>query len=76
MHRARDLSAAGYRIYVEFERWRVNCPVCRAVRVEKLDWLAYNPRYTQRFAMHVGGLCREMTNKAVADTFGLEFLSL
>jgi transposase len=37
------------------------------VRVEKLDWLADNPRYTQRYAMHVGSLCREMTNKAVAE---------
>jgi len=35
--------------------------------VEQLDWLAENPRYTQRFAMHVGALCREMTNKAVAE---------
>jgi transposase len=25
------------------------------------------PRFTQRFAMHVGALCREMTNKAVAE---------
>jgi len=37
------------------------------VFVERLDWLAKNPRYTQRFAMHVGKLCREMTNKAVAE---------
>ena len=42
------------------------CPRCRAVFVERLDWLAKNPRYTERFAMHVGGLCREMTNSAVA----------
>ena len=35
--------------------------------VERLDWLAQNPRYTERFAMHVGALCRDMTNKAVAD---------
>lgn len=35
--------------------------------VERLDWLARNPRFTQRFAMHVGALCREMTNKAVAE---------
>lgn len=34
--------------------------------VERLDWLAKNPRFTQRFAMHVGALCREMTNSAVA----------
>jgi transposase len=38
------------------------------VFVEQLDWLARNPRYTQRFALHVGKLCREMTNKAVAET--------
>jgi hypothetical protein len=42
----------GWRIYLEFERWRVNCPGC-GVHVERLDWLANNPRYTQRFAMHV-----------------------
>ena len=35
--------------------------------MERLDWLAENPRYTHRFAMHVGALCREMTNSAVAE---------
>ncbi len=35
--------------------------------VERLDWLAKNPRFTQRFARHVGALCREMTNTAVAQ---------
>ena len=35
--------------------------------VEQLDFLAENPRYTQRFALHVGSPCRDMTNKAVAD---------
>lgn len=35
--------------------------------VERLDWLAKNPRYTKRFALHVGKLCREMTNKAVGE---------
>jgi transposase len=58
---------AGWRIYVEFERWRVDCPRCGGVYVERLDWLAKNPRFTQQFAMHVGALCREMTNKAVAE---------
>ena len=32
-----------------------------------MDWLAKNPRYTHRYAMHVGALCREMTNKTVAE---------
>ena len=60
--RARDLSAGGFRLYVQFERWRVHCPRCRGVYVARLDWLAKNPR----FAMHVGALCHEMTNTAVA----------
>lgn len=29
---ARDLSVVGRRIYIEFERWRVNCPQCRSER--------------------------------------------
>jgi transposase len=63
----RDLSVAGWRLYLEFERWRVHCPGCGGVHVEHLDWLAENPRYTQRYAMHVGKLCRDMPNKAVAE---------
>jgi len=51
---------------VEFERWWVQCPGCHGLHVERLDWLAKNPRYTERFALHVGNLCRSMTNKAVA----------
>lgn len=58
---------AGFRVFVEFERWRVHCPRCHNVFVERLDWLAENPRYTQRFAMHIGALCREMTVSAVAQ---------
>lgn len=60
------MSAIGWRIYLRFERWRVYCPRCRAVFVERMDWLAKNPRYTARYALHVGALCREMTNQAVA----------
>ena len=37
------------------------------MHVEHLDWLAKNPRYTQRFAIPVGKLCRDMPNKAVAE---------
>jgi transposase len=37
------------------------------VHVERLDWLAKNPCYTERFALHVGNLRRSMTYKAVAE---------
>jgi transposase len=64
--RARDLGAAGFRIELKFERVRVSCPRC-GVRVEALDWLARNPRYTARYALHVSALCRKMTIKDVAQ---------
>jgi transposase len=54
-------------MYIDFERWRVYCLRCRSVFVERLDWLAANPRYTKRFALHVGELCREMTVATVAQ---------
>jgi transposase len=63
--RARDVSAAGWRIELEFERVRVNCDRC-GIRVERLDWLANNPRYTAQYALHVGALCRTMTVRDVA----------
>jgi len=58
---------AGWVVYLEFERWRVRCSGCGGVHVERLDWLAQNPRYTERFALHVGRLCTSMSNKAVAE---------
>lgn len=69
--RVRDTDAAGWRIYVAFEQRRVACSRCQEVKVERLDWLAQNPRYTQRFAHQVGTLCRDMSNKAVAQMLHL-----
>lgn len=39
--------------------------------METLDWLSDNSRYTKQFANYVGKLCRDMTNKAVADMLRL-----
>jgi transposase len=69
--RVRDTGAAGWRIYLAFEQRRVACAHCQGVKVERLDWLARNPRYTQRFAHQVGTLCRDMSNKAVAELLHL-----
>ena len=66
MSRTRDLAAGGFRIELEFERVRISCPDC-GVRMEYLDWLARNPRYTARYARRVGALCRKMTVKDVAE---------
>ncbi|PPU98377.1 hypothetical protein XhyaCFBP1156_06535 [Xanthomonas hyacinthi] len=34
---------AGWCLHVEFERWRVQCPGCGGVHVERLDWLGRVP---------------------------------
>jgi uncharacterized protein YbcV (DUF1398 family) len=39
--------------------------------METLEWLSDNSRYTKQFANYVGKLCRDMTNKAVAETLNL-----
>ncbi|RPH74977.1 MAG: ISL3 family transposase [Nitrospiraceae bacterium] len=71
MRRVRDPDVAGGRLYLAFEQRRVACSRCQGVSVERLDWLAQNPRYTQRFAQQVGPLCRDMSNKAVAQLLPL-----
>jgi hypothetical protein len=38
-------SVAVWRLSVECEQWRVDCPGCGGVHVEKLDWLVKNQRY-------------------------------
>lgn len=44
---------------------RVNCKTC-GVKNERLAFLSDNTKYTLRFAMQTGGLCRAMTIKAVS----------
>ena len=58
--RARDLGCGGREVYLDFEMRRVKCKTC-GVRNEKIDFLSANTKYTLRFAMQIGGLCRSMT---------------
>ena len=44
---------------------RVACKAC-GVKNEKLAFLSSNTKYTLRFAMQIGGLCRVMTIQDVA----------
>ena len=52
---------------------RVQCRRCRAVKCERLDFLADNPWYTRRFAYYVGRRCREGTIKAIARELHLDW---
>ena len=51
---------------------RVKCKTC-GVRNEKLDFLSANTKYTLRFAMQIGGLCRSMTISDVAREMRLDW---
>ena len=71
--RIRDLDCGGRRVYLEFPVRRVFCRQCQAVKRERLDGLADNPHYTQRFAIRVGRYCRLATVKDVAEDFHLHW---
>ncbi|HEY2910603.1 MAG TPA: helix-turn-helix domain-containing protein, partial [Gemmataceae bacterium] len=73
IRRVRDLDAGGRRVYLQVPIRRVACRRCEAVKSERLDWLADNPRYTHRFAIRVGRYCRLATVKDVAEDFHLEW---
>ena len=62
--RVRDLSSAGFRIILELAVRRVACRTCGAVKRERLDFLADNPRFTRRFAFY--GLPLRKRGSAVA----------
>ena len=69
----RDLSCGDKRVYLYFSIRRVQCPWCRGVKTENLDWLADNPFYTKRFAFFVGRRCRYCAIKAVAEDLFLDW---
>ena len=71
--RTRDLSCGDAGIYLEFEVRRVACRHCDKVKRERLEFLADNPFYTQRFAYYVGRRCRSSSIKDIAQELNLDW---
>lgn len=69
----RDLPSGQFRIYLDLEVRRVYCRQCAAVKRERLEFLADNPFYTQRFAHYVGRRCRSATIKDIAEELRLDW---
>src|SRR5260370_5726240 len=69
----RDLPCGPFRIVLELEVRRVQCRTCGAVKRERLDFLADNPRYTKRFASYVGRRCRQASIRDVAKELRLDW---
>src|SRR5579864_3134605 len=70
--RARDLGCGDREVYLNFEIRRVVCKIC-GVKNEKLAFLSANTKYTLRFAMQIGGLCRAMSIQDVARRMHLDW---
>ena len=64
--RVRDLPSGGFRIILELSVRRIACRSCGTVKRERLDFLADNPHFTQRFAFYVGRRCRQASVRDVA----------
>jgi transposase len=73
VRRIRDLACGDTRVYLEFEVRRVSCRSCGKVKRERLEFLADNPLYTQRFAYYVGRRCRTATIQDIAKELKLDW---
>lgn len=73
LRKVRDLGCGGYRIVLELQTRRVECRRCGGVKLERLDFLADNPRYTERFAMDVGARCRRASVRDVGRELKLDW---
>jgi transposase len=73
VRRFRDLACGDLRIYLECEARRVRCRSCGTVKRERLELLADNPFYTQRFAHYLGRRCRSRTVKDIAAELHLDW---
>lgn len=69
---ARDLGCGDREVYLAFELRRVACQDC-GVKNEKLAFLSAKTKYTLRFAMQIGGLCRAMSIQDVARRMHLDW---
>jgi transposase len=69
----RDLPNGPMRIYLCIEVRRVYCRRCDGVKRERLELLADNAFYTQRFAYYVGRRCRSATIKDIAEEWHLDW---
>ena len=70
--RVRDLSVFEFQPYLVFTKYRVKCPRC-GVKVEKIDFLGFNPHYTKRFEEMVAQMCKIASVKEVAQLLDLDW---
>jgi len=69
----RDFDCGMDAIFLRIQVRRVDCPVCKAVKRERLALLADPGHCTERWALWVGRQCREKSISAVAEDTRLDW---
>ena len=67
----RDLPVWGRRCFLEFIPVRVDCPRCRKVTAERLEWVESHQRMTLRYELYAARLCGILPALDVAALEGL-----
>lgn len=73
--RVRDLSCGEHPVYLDIEIRRVACTVCGVIW-EDLPFLSPSRKFTRRFALVIGDLCRAMSIKDVAKRIDLDWRTI
>lgn len=68
----RDLDCGADAIFLRIQQRRVNCPVCNAVKTERLAFVADPSRFTDRWVLWAGRQCRERSISSVAEESGVD----
>ena len=69
--RVQDFPIAGIKSFIEFRQARVDCPHCKKIIPEKLDWITPYQHQTNRYQRYLAGLCDIMTVADVSDHEGI-----
>ena len=71
--RWRDLSMRTDTVWIIYRPWRVACPRCGGVRVERVPWAPRFSRVTTALACAVAWLAKKLSWKEVAEHFRLNW---
>ena len=67
----RTLSILGYKVYLSYPRYRVNCHHCRGIKSELISFVDLKSKYAEAYENHIARLCEEMSNCSVARLEGI-----
>ena len=74
--RWRHLSVGGFKTYIRGSIRRLRCPVCQAVKTERVPWARPGARFTRPFEDAVGFLAQKLDKTAVAELTDIAWVTV